>query len=60
MKITIEHEGRTVVIADDNAVVIDDVIELMEGALLAIGFEPENVCQYTRPQEGGDDLCYGQ
>ena len=56
MKITIEHEGRTVVIADDNAVVIDDVIELMEGALLAIGFEPENVCQYTRPQEGGDDL----
>ena len=43
MKITIEHLGNKVTVADENAHDICDVIDLLEKALLKIGFEPERV-----------------
>ena len=43
MKITIEHLGNKVTVTDDVAHDITDAIDLMEKALLKIGYEPERV-----------------
>ncbi len=38
MKITIEHEGRSVTIEDKDAVALPEVLELLQGALRGLGF----------------------
>ena len=43
IKITIEHLGNKVTVTDEIAHDITDVIDLMEKALLKIGYEPERV-----------------
>lgn len=43
MKITIEHLGNKVTVADESAHDICDAFDLMEKALLKIGYEPERV-----------------
>ena len=43
MKITIEHLGNKVTVVDEGAHDITDVFDLMEKALLKIGYEPERV-----------------
>ena len=43
MKITIEHLGNKVTVSDEAAHDITDAIDLMEKALLKIGYEPERV-----------------
>ena len=43
MKITIEHLGNKVTVVDEVAHDICDAIDLMEEALLKIGYEPERV-----------------
>jgi hypothetical protein len=48
MKITIEHENHRITVQDDSVVDICDAIDLMEKALIEIGYAPQRV-------EGG--LC---
>lgn len=43
MKITIEHLGNKVTVEDEGAHDITDAIDLMEKALLKIGYEEERV-----------------
>ena len=43
MKITIEHLGNKVTVTDEGAHDITDAFDLMEKALLKIGYEPERV-----------------
>lgn len=43
MILTIEHESITVSINDDKVVTIDEAMELVKSALLAVGFHPDSV-----------------
>ena len=43
MKITVEHLGNKVTVVDESAHDICDAIDLMEKALLKIGYEPERI-----------------
>ena len=43
MKITVEHLGNKVTVEDEGAHDITDAFDLMEKALLKIGYEPERV-----------------
>lgn len=43
MKITIEHENHKAVVHDEHVVDICEAIDLMEKALIQIGYAPERV-----------------
>ena len=43
MKITVEHEGHRAVVEDDQIVDITDAIDLMEQALIEVGFNSERI-----------------
>ncbi len=43
MKITIEHEGLMTVVHDENIIDISDVLDLIEVALVQVGFMPERI-----------------
>jgi len=51
MKITIEHEGRTVTIEDKDAVTLPDVLKLMQCALLGTGFVFDGELEIIDPRE---------
>ncbi|MBZ0166233.1 MAG: hypothetical protein K8I00_05445 [Candidatus Omnitrophica bacterium] len=43
MKIIIEHEGHRVTLEDDAVVDVCDAIDLMEQALMGVGYAPERL-----------------
>ncbi len=43
MKIVIEHEGHSVTVEDEEIVDVCDAIDLMEEALLGIGYDMERL-----------------
>lgn len=43
MTVTIDHEGRRVSVTSDDATTVDDAVELVRAALLAVGYHPDNV-----------------
>lgn len=43
MKIVIEHEGHNVTVEDENIVDVCDAIDLMEKALMGIGYDGERL-----------------
>ena len=43
MKITVEHEGHKATLEDETIVDICEAIDLMEQALIGVGYEPERL-----------------
>ena len=44
MKITIEHDDHKIVVEDPDVIDICEAIELMEQALIEIGYSEDRVC----------------
>ena len=43
MKITLEHEGHKATLEDESVVDICDAIDLIERALIKVGYAPERI-----------------